>query len=84
MHELDYLDVLHYTLSAMSSSTTLNYIDRRTTNGFAEGCHTKNKAVERVSYGLKDVYGYLHRRNSIRSTARREVETIPGHDIMKW
>ncbi|GAG31054.1 unnamed protein product [marine sediment metagenome] len=84
MHELDSRDVLHYTLSAVSLSTTLNYFDRRTTNGFAEGCHTKNKVLERVSYGLRNVDVYLHRRNSIGSTARREVETIPGHDIMKW
>ena len=33
----------------------LNYFDRRTTNGFTEGCHTKIKMLKRVSYGLKNV-----------------------------
>ncbi|RLC63781.1 MAG: hypothetical protein DRI01_04595 [Chloroflexi bacterium] len=37
---------------------TLNYLDRRTTNGFTEGCHTKNKVLERVSHGLRDVDAY--------------------------
>ena len=68
----------------MSLSTTLNYFDRRTTKGFTEGCHTKNRMLERVSYGLRNADVYLHRRNSIRSTARREVEIIAGYDIMKW
>ena len=36
----------------------LNYLDRRTTNGFTEGCHTKIKMLKRVSYGLRNVDVY--------------------------
>jgi len=36
----------------------LNYFDRRTTNGFIEGCHTKIKLLKRVSYGLRNVDVY--------------------------
>ncbi|MFW6102222.1 MAG: ISL3 family transposase [Chloroflexota bacterium] len=36
----------------------LNYFDRRTTNGFTEGCHTKIKMLKRVSYGLRNVDVY--------------------------
>ena len=36
----------------------LNYFDRRTTNGFPEGCHTKIKMLKRVSYGLRSVDVY--------------------------
>ena len=36
----------------------LNYFDKRTTNGFTEGCHTKIKMLKRVSYGLKNVDVY--------------------------
>ena len=36
----------------------LNYFDKRTTNGFTEGCHTKIKMLKRVSYGLRNVDVY--------------------------
>jgi transposase len=32
----------------------LNYFDKRTTNGFTEGCNTKIKMLKRVSYGLRN------------------------------
>ena len=36
----------------------LNYFDKRTTNGFTEGCHTKIKMLKHVSYGLKNIDVY--------------------------
>ncbi|MGQ9545621.1 MAG: transposase [Dehalococcoidia bacterium] len=36
----------------------LNYCDKRTTNGFTEGCHTKIKMLKPVSYGLRNVDVY--------------------------
>jgi len=58
VHELDYLDVLHYTLSAMSVSTTLNYLDTKTANSFTESYHTKSNVLECVSHGLRNVDVY--------------------------
>jgi len=36
----------------------LNYFDRRTTNGFTEGCNTKIKMLKRNSYGLRNAEVY--------------------------
>ena len=33
----------------------LNHFDNGTTNGFTEGCNTKIKMLERVSYGFRNV-----------------------------
>ena len=42
----------------MSVSTTLNYLDRKTANGFTEGYHIKSNVLERVSYRLRNVDVY--------------------------
>jgi transposase len=36
----------------------LNYFNRRTTNGYTEGCNTKIKMLKRISYGLRNVEVY--------------------------
>ncbi len=36
----------------------LNYFANRTTNGFTEGCNTKIKMLNRISYGLRNVEVY--------------------------
>jgi len=41
---------------------TLNDFDKRTTNGFAEGCHTKIKMLKRASYGLRNVEVYRRKK----------------------
>ena len=37
----------------------LNYFERRTTNGFTEGIHTKFKLIKRYSYGFKNREVYV-------------------------
>lgn len=37
----------------------LNYYDRRTTNGFTEGCHTKVKLIKRISFGFRNINNYI-------------------------
>jgi transposase len=39
----------------------LNYFDKRTTNGFTEGCNTKIKMLKRVSYGLRNAEVYCRK-----------------------
>ena len=37
----------------------LNYFENKTTNGFTEGCHTKIKMIERVSFGFRNIDNYI-------------------------
>lgn len=39
----------------------LNHFDNQTTNGFTEGCNTKIKMLQRISYGLKNVEVYCRK-----------------------
>ena len=37
----------------------LNYFDKRITNAFTEGCHTKIKLLKRISYGFRNRENYI-------------------------
>lgn len=39
----------------------LNYFDRRTTNAYTEGIHTKIKMIKRVSFGFRNVQVYVRK-----------------------
>jgi len=39
----------------------LNYFDKKTTNAFTEGCHTKVKLLKRISFGLKNHQVYVEK-----------------------
>ena len=39
----------------------LNYFDRRTTNAYTEGIHTKIKMIKRVSFGFRNVQVYIRK-----------------------
>jgi len=39
----------------------LNYFDRRTTNAYTEGIHTKIKMVKRISFGFRNVEVYVRK-----------------------
>lgn len=39
----------------------LNYFDKKTTNAFTEGCHTKVKLLKRISFGLRNPQVYVEK-----------------------
>ena len=39
----------------------LNYFDKKTTNAFTEGCHTKVKLLKRISFGLRNHQVYVEK-----------------------
>ena len=39
----------------------LNYFDRKTTNAYTEGSHTKIKMIKRLSYGFKNINIYIRK-----------------------
>jgi len=43
------------------SQYILNYFDRRTTNAYTEGIHTKIKMVKRISFGFRNVEVYVRK-----------------------
>lgn len=57
-HRSAYITDLRNTLRRWQEQI-LNYYDRRTTNGFTEGCHTKVKLIKRVSFGFRNINNYI-------------------------
>jgi len=57
-HHCSYITSLKKSLNRWKEQI-LNYYDRRTTNGFTEGCHTKIKMMKRISYGMRNVNTYI-------------------------
>jgi transposase len=56
--QIGYGKILRPSSFFVNAEPILNYFDNGTTNGFAEGCNTKTKMPERVSYGLRSVDVY--------------------------
>ena len=42
-------------------SYILNYFDRKTTNAYTEGSHTKIKMIKRLSFGFKNIDIYIRK-----------------------
>jgi transposase len=57
-HRSSYIVDLKRTLRRWKEQI-LNYYDRRTTNGFTEGCHTKIKLIKRTSFGFRNINNYI-------------------------
>jgi len=57
-HRSSYVTDLKNTLRRWREQI-LNYYDRRTTNGFTEGCHTKIKLIKRTSFGFRNINNYI-------------------------
>ncbi|MFQ5868168.1 MAG: ISL3 family transposase, partial [bacterium] len=56
---LDNLDLLPKRTLSDNLESILNYFDKRTTNGFTEGLHTKFKLIKRYSYGFRNRNVYV-------------------------
>jgi transposase len=57
-HRSSYITDLRNTMRRWKEQI-LNYYDRRTTNGFTEGCHTKIKLIKRTSFGFRNINNYI-------------------------
>jgi hypothetical protein len=63
----------------------LDYYHERITNGFAEGCYTKIKMLELISYGIRNIDNYrrkmlpsLYPLAALFTQYERNQETIDG------